>query len=359
MTRAALLISVGLLVLTAACSSVSGSPAADPHIALLLPESKTARYEAHDRPAFMQRIRDRCPECEFTYANANQSSERQLAQAEAAITNGIDVLVLGPVDSVAAAAIVRSAQSAGIPVVTYDRHVVGALADFHVTVDNQRVGELQAEGLLEAVDEAEPSDDGVLVLLHGSPTDDNAGQFKAGAIRVLRDADVELGPSFDIADWSPDQAQEQMERALASLGRDRVLGVYAANDAMAGAAVAAMKAAGLTGDLPPVTGQDAELSAVQRILAGEQHMTVYKPIREQARIAADVALDFARGGAPSGALTTTLVGGGDEQVPAHILEPTAVTRRTVGETVMADGFWDVNEVCVGRFAAACDAAGIR
>ena len=359
MRLATLLTVATALTLAAGCSPVDGSAAQDAHVALLLPESKTARYEAHDRPAFTERILDRCPGCHTTYANANQSSERQLAQAEAAITNGIDVLVLDPVDSVSATAIVRAARGSGVPVITYDRQVLGAQADFHVTVDNERVGELQAEELLEAVDAARSPDDGVIVLLHGSPTDDNAEQFKAGATRVLREADVALGPAFDIADWSPDQAQDQMERALASLGRDRVLGVYAANDAMAGAAVAAMKAAGLADSLPPVTGQDAELSAVQRILVGEQHMTVYKPIREQAEIAADVALAFARGGEPPEALVTTAVDSDEGPVPAHILEPTAVTRAALAETVIADGFWTVDEVCAGRFATACDSAGIQ
>lgn len=355
---AALAALAATMLLATACSSVSGSPASDPHVALLLPESKTARYEAHDRPAFIERIRDRCPDCHTTYANANQSSERQLAQAEAAITNGIDVLVLDPVDSVSAAAIVRAARGSDVPVITYDRQVVGALADFHVTVDNERVGELQAEKLVEAVGDTEGPDDGVVVLLHGSPTDDNAAQFKAGAEAVLDESGIPLGPSFDIAEWSPDQAQEQMERALATLGPGRVLGVYAANDAMAGAAVAAMKSAGLSGRLPPTTGQDAELSAVRRILAGEQHMTVYKPIREQAEIAADVALAFARGGEVPTELATTSLRSDGGQVPAHVLEPTAVMGPTVAATVIADGFWDADEICAGRFAAACETAGL-
>ena len=350
----------GALLLAAACAPNSGTEAAgDPHVALLLPESKTARYEAHDRPAFIDRVADRCPACETTYANANQSSQRQLAQAEAAITNGIDVLVLDPVNSVSATAIVTAAHEADVAVVTYDRHVIGASADFHVTVDNERVGELQARALLAAVDaEGDDADDDVIVQIHGSPTDDNASQFKSGAQRVLTDADVTPGPSFDTPDWSPDQAQEQMERALAGLGHDRIAGVYAANDAMAGAAIATMKAAGLSGDLPPTTGQDAELSAIQRILVGEQHMTVYKPIREQAEVAADVALALARGQAPPDHLVTTTLET-DGGTPAHILEPTVVTRDTIADTVLSDGFWSVEDVCAPPFQDACEEAGIR
>jgi D-xylose transport system substrate-binding protein len=325
-------------------------------IAFLLPESKTARYESHDRPAFEERIAELCPTCETLYGNANQDAARQQAQAEAAITNGADVLVLDPVDSVAAAVIANQARAAGLPVIAYDRLVLDAPIDFHLTSDNERVGELQAQSLVAAV--RAQGRDGDIVMLNGAPTDDNAGQFKAGAHRIFDAAAVTVGAEFDVPDWSPDQAQERMERAVAALGRNRIVGVYAANDGMAAGAIAAMRAAGLD-PLPPVTGQDAELAAIQRILLGEQHMTVYKFVRRQAEVAAEMALTLARGEDLPADVVTTHVDNGAGLVPTLELEPIAVTADTIRATVVAEGYWSVAEICEPRIRAACDAVGLR
>lgn len=349
-TIATTAVAVSLSALAASCA---GDPGSERQIALLLPESKTARYESHDRPAFVDRVGELCDECETLASNAGQSASRQQAQAEAAITNGADVLVLDPVDSTSAAVIVRHAERSGVSVITYDRLVLDAPVAFHVTFDNERVGAMQAEALLDAIGDA---GDGVLVVLNGSPTDDNAAQFRSGASTVFDTAGVEIGVEADIPDWSPDQAQEAMERALTTLGRDRIAGVYAANDGIASGAIAAMKAAGLD-PLPPVTGQDAELAAVHRILAGEQHMTVYKAVRTQARAAAELAVSLARSGETPDGVRTTWVDNGFGRIPALQLEPLLVTRDTIATTVVADGFWSVADVCDG-FEAECAAAGL-
>jgi D-xylose transport system substrate-binding protein len=347
-------LAVALASLAAACGVID--EAAGHRIALLLPENKTARYESHDRPAFAERVRELCEDCETLTSNAGQDASRQQAQAEAAITNGADVLVLDPVDSTAAVAIVRRADAVGIPVISYDRLVLDAPVTFHVTFDNERVGALQAQVLLDAV--GERRDDGVLVVLNGSPTDDNAAHFRRGASDVLRAGDVTIGAEADVPDWSPDKAQEAMERALATLGRDRVVGVYAANDGIAAGAIAAMKAAGLD-PLPPVTGQDAELAAVRRVLAGEQYMTVYKAVRAEARVAAELAVSLARTGeVPAGIRSrSTTVDNGYDRIPTLMLEPRAMTRDTIDSTVVEDGFWSVAEICQD-LQAECAAAGL-
>lgn len=349
------------LALTAsACGLVTGGDDGDTfRIAFLLPENKTARYESHDRPAFVERVGEVCPECETIVSNADQDAAQQQAQAEAAITNGADVLVLDPVDSRAASVIARHADAAGIPVVSYDRLVFDAPVDFHVTFDNEQVGRLQASVLLDAVAARGTSSidgAGSLVVLNGSPTDANAAQFRQGARMVFEAGGAPIGAEVDIPDWSPDQAQEAMERALATLGRDQVAGVYAANDGVAGGAIAAMKAAGLD-PLPPVTGQDAELAAVRRILTGEQYMTVYKAVRTQAESAADLAVSLARTGEAPDGLRNSWVDNGYAEIPALMLEPVAVTRETIAGTVVADGFWSVDEICDG-LAAQCAAAGL-
>ncbi|WP_116952557.1 sugar ABC transporter substrate-binding protein [Jiangella endophytica] len=335
-----------------ACGSADAGGSGELQIALLLPENKTARYESHDRPAFVDRVHEVCSECETLVSNADQDAAHQQAQAEAALTNGADVLVLDPVDSRSASVIVRQAHAAGVPVVSYDRLVLDAPVDFHVTFDNEQVGQLQAEVLLAAVGDTA----GELVVLNGSPTDDNSALFRRGAHSILDAAGVAVGAEVDVPDWSPDQAQEAMERALTTLGRDRVAGVYAANDGMAGGAIAAMKAAGLD-PLPPVTGQDAELAAVRRILTGEQYMTVYKAVRTQARMAADIAVSLARTGEPPGGLRTSWVDNGHGRIPALMLEPVAVTRDTIAATVVADGFWSADEICEG-LEQQCAAAGL-
>jgi D-xylose transport system substrate-binding protein len=340
--------SAALVLLAAAtatgCAGSSGTAGEAYRIALLLPESKTARYESHDRPAFEQRVRELCPDCRAMISNAGQDASRQQAQAEAAITNGADVLVLDPVDSVAAAVIVRHADAVGVPVITYDRLVLDAPVTFHITFDNERVGALQAQVLVDAI--GPRRDDGVVVVLNGSPTDHNAAQFRRGASFVFDASQVTIGAEVDVPDWSPDKAQEAMEQALAALGKDRVVGVYAANDGMAGGAIAAMKAVGMD-PLPPVTGQDAELAAVRRILAGEQHMTVYKAVRTQARVAAELAVKLARTGEIGPGVRTNWVDNGHRRIPALTLQPRAVTRETIAATVIADGFWPIDEICAG------------
>lgn len=353
LTAAVLPVVLALAVLASACGVVASGDGDGYRIAFLLPENKTARYESHDRPAFVERVGELCPECETIVSNADQDAAHQQAQAEAAITNGADVLVLDPVDSRAASVIARHADAAGIPVVSYDRLVLDAPVDFHVTFDNEQVGRLQASVLLDAIAGAGM---GSVVVLNGSPTDDNSAQFRQGARMVFDAGGVTIGSEADIPDWSPDQAQEAMERALATLGRDQVAGVYAANDGMAGGAIAAMKAAGLD-PLPPVTGQDAELAAVRRILTGEQYMTVYKAVRTQARSAADLAVSLARTGEPPEGLRNSWVDNGYAEIPALMLEPVAVTRETIAGTVVADGFWSVDEICDG-LAPQCAAAGL-
>jgi D-xylose transport system substrate-binding protein len=351
--RAALLVAAAVAALgLVGCGLGDDGGAATYRIALLLPESKTARYESHDRPAFVERVKELCPECETLVSNAGQDAARQQAQAEASITNGADVMVLDPVDSAAAAVIVRHAEAAGVPVITYDRLVLDVPLAFHVTFDNVRVGALQAQVLVDAV--GDRRDDGVLVVLNGSPTDDNAAQFRRGASFVLDDSDVTIGVEVDVPDWSPDKAQEAMERALATLGRDQIVGVYAANDGMAAGAIAAMKAAGID-PLPPVTGQDAELAAVRRVLTGEQYMTVYKAVRREARTAAELAVSLAETGEIPADIGSTWVDNGYGRIPALMLEPRAVTRETIGSTVAADGFWPLAEICRGLEHECADA----
>ncbi len=321
-------------------------------IALLLPESSTTRYERHDRPIFESAVNDECPDCEILYSNADQDASRQQQQAEAAITNGAEVLVLDPVDAESASVIVDRANQSDIPVLSYDRLVQNADLDAYVSFDNERVGELQGQWMVDNVEEG-----GNIVMINGAPTDPNAALFKSGAHSVIDSSDLSVGVEYDTPDWSPEEAQSQMDQAITRLGADNIDGVYAANDGTSGGAIAAMRAGGVD-PLPPTTGQDAELEAVQRVLDGTQGMTVYKAIREEATTAAEVAVSLLENGELPQDLQTTGQDNGREDVPSVLLDPVVVTAENVQDTIIADEFYRVDEICTADFEDACREAGI-
>lgn len=335
--------------------ATDGGGEASGTIALLLPESQTARYETQDRPLFEAKVAELCPDCEVLYSNADQDAAKQLSQAEAALTNGAEVLVLDPVDGEAAGAIVAQAAAQDVPVISYDRLILDSEVDLYISFDNEKVGELQATALLDKL-EADGVTSGDLVMINGSPTDNNATLFKAGAHSVIDASDFTVAAESDTVEWEPSNAQSDMDGHITTVGADNIVGVYAANDGTAGGAIAAMKAAGID-PLPPITGQDAEVAAIQRILAGEQYMTVYKAIKQEAEAAAEAAVALLRGEEPAGVDDT--VDNGAIDVPSILLEPVPVTAENVADTVIADGFWTVEDICTGDFADACAAAGIE
>lgn len=327
-------------------------------IALLLPETKTARYESQDRPNFERKLRELCSDCEIIYSNADQDAAKQQQQAEAALTKGADVLVLDPVDAASAGAIVSRAKQSKVPVISYDRLITDADVDYYISFDNEKVGQLQGQSLLDKLTK-DGNEDGTIVMINGAPTDNNAKLFKQGAHSVIDESGLNVGREFDTPDWSPDKAQQEMEQAITALGKDGFAGVYAANDGTGGGAIAAMKSAGIDPSTRPVTGQDAELAAIQRILTGEQYMTVYKAIKPEAEAAATLAVALARGEDPPAGLVNDQVDNGQEQVPSVLLQPVAVTIDNIQDTVIKDGFWKASEVCSGRYASACQDAGVQ
>lgn len=323
-------------------------------IGLLLPETKTTRYEAQDRPLFTDKVKALCADCKVEYQNADQSADKQLSQADALLTNGAKVLVLDPVDSAAAATIVAHAKAQNVPVISYDRLVKNAEVDYYISFDNEQVGRLQGQALLKKLTDDGTLSKGEVVMINGSPTDNNATLFKKGAHSVL-DGKATITKEYDTADWSNDKAQQEMEQAITALGKDKIVGVYAANDGEAGGAIAALKAAGLS-KLPPVTGQDAEVAGIQRIIAGEQYMTVYKAIKPEAEGAAELAVALIQGTTPPATQGTT--NNGTKDVPSILLTPVSVTKDNLKTTVFADNFVTKEEVCTAAYAAACTAAGI-
>jgi D-xylose transport system substrate-binding protein len=334
----------------------TSSSAKPTKVALLLPETKTARYEARDRPTFAAALKKDCPSCELIYSNADQDAAKQQTQAEAALTNGAKVLVLDPVDSDAAAAIVTRANQSHVPVISYDRLVNNADVDYVVKFDNVKQGAVQAEALVKKLGDT-GARSGPIVMINGSPTDANAKPLKNGAHSVIGKSGVKIAKEYDTPDWSPDKAQAEMEQALTALGKDRVKGVLVANDGMASGAIAALKSNGVK-PIPPVTGLDAELAAVQRILRGDQYMTVYLDVEKEARTAAGLAAMLAQGKAvPPGTVSGSL-NNGRKDVPGALLDPTPVTVNDIQPVLIKSGYLNAGELCTGDLKAKCAAAGI-
>lgn len=348
----------GLVALSLVVAGCGGSSGEGGKIALLLPESKTSRYEAHDRPEFEAKVEELCEDCEIIYSNANQNAAQQQSQAEAALTQGAEVMVLDAVDATSASAMVQKAKQQEVPVISYDRLILGAPVDYYISFDNEKVGELQGETLSEKLGE-EGSPNGPIVMINGSPTDNNATLFKKGARSVFDSEGVKIAKEYDTPDWSPDKAQNEMEQAITALGKNGFAATYAANDGTAGGAIAAMKSAGITPESKPTTGQDAELEAIQRILAGTQFMTVYKAIEPEANTAAEMAVALVEGEEVPSGLVNGEVNNEMEDVPSVLLEPVAVTKDNIDETIVADEFWTASEICTSAYEKACEEAGIE
>ncbi|MDY0910988.1 sugar ABC transporter substrate-binding protein [Microbacterium sp. CFBP9034] len=330
-----------------ACTGPGAASGTDGTVALLLPDAKTARYETFDRPFFEARMTE-LGDYRVLYSNADQDAQKQQQQAESALAAGAGVLVLDPVDVQAAITIVAAANAQDVPVISYDRLVAGGDLAYYVSFDNEKVGELQAEAFAEEL-EARGHGRGGILMVNGSPTDSNATSFAEGAHRVLDATDLDVLAEFATPDWSPDKAQTWVAGQIAQFGDD-IVGVYAANDGTASGAIAAFKAANAE-EHPVVTGQDAELSAIQRILTGDQYMTVYKAIQPQAELAAEVAVALLNGDEVTAPMEI-------DGTPTTLLDPVAVTVDNIVETVVADGFWTIEDICTPAYADACAAAGI-
>jgi D-xylose transport system substrate-binding protein len=346
---------LAIALVAAGCGGSSDSGGTK--IALLLPENETPRYETNDRPNFEESVEELCSDCDVIYSNAGGDAQKQQSQAEAALTQGAEVLVVDPMDSKSAAAIAEKAQAQDVPVLSYDRLIENGEIDAYVSFDNEKVGELQAETLAKKLKE-DGSASGPIIMINGDPADPNAALFKKGAHNGFDAAGVTVAKEYDTPGWSAENAQREAQQAITALGNDGFAGIYAANDDTGGGAIAALKGAGLNPEEIPVTGQDATVAGLQRILAGQQYMTVYKQIPPQAKVSAEIALALAEGKEVPQGKVTEEVNNGKVDVPAVLLEPIAVIKDNVKSTVVADEFVTAAELCTGSYAAACKEAGI-
>lgn len=343
-------VTLAMATVLAACGQVeSGSGKS---IGLLLPEKTTARYEAFDRPAMEAKVKELCSECGFEYANAEDDATQQKQQFDAMLEKDVDVIVLDPVDATTTASWVEEADKQGVPVIAYDRLAQGDIVAY-VSYDNFRVGHLQGTAVLEAL--GDEADNARVVMINGSPSDPNSADFKAGAHEAL-DKEVTVVFEEDIEGWDPKVAARNMTTAIKSLGPNGFDAVYSANDGMAAGVISALDSANIT-DVP-VGGQDAELAGLQRIVAGEQAFTVYKPLVPLAETAAEIAVrlindKFFQILAPHLVNSPT-----HEDIPSAQLEPVTVTAENLGDTVVEDGFYSVDEICTEDYAKECAELGL-
>jgi D-xylose transport system substrate-binding protein len=366
---------LGLAVIAAACSSTPGGSAgasagasggtASGSVGLFLPEKQTARYEAKDKPLFEAQFTKVCPGVKLNYYNAGGSDATQQQQADAAIAAGDKVFVFDPNDAKAGGAIATSAQAKGIKVISYDRLLLGgSKPDLYVEFDSNAVGKLQGQALLDkltAMGKTTPK----LLWINGSPKDNNATLFKAGAHSVL-DGKVTIAKEDAMANWKPEEAQAITEAAIASLGKTGFDGVYVANDGGAGGVIAALKAGGVDPKTTPVTGQDAELAAIQRIVIGDQFMTVYKPIKALAEASADAACSMIQGKTVDTSKFNAKENNGTIDVTTQVIPVVPVTidgaiagTKSIIDSVIADGFYTAAEICTADYTAACTTANIK
>lgn len=328
-------------------------------VGLLLPEAETARYEKFDHPIIKKQVKKLTSgKGKFVYANAGGDAAKQSGQLDKMVADKVDAILVSAVDAKKIAPSVKKAKEADIPVIAYDRLAEGPVSGY-VAFDNELVGQVQGQALLKALGGGEASKNSKVVMINGSPTDPNAAVFKEGALSQLQNQ-VDIAKSYDTDGWKPKTAGAHMKDAITAIGKDNIAAVYSANDGMAGGAITALKAAGLT-DLPPVTGQDAELPAVQRVVTGEQYMSVYKPYPEEAVGAAEMAVRISQGrmveydalGGDRSENATT------KNIPSLLVSVRPLTRDTIKSTVIKDGIYTAKEICTAAYKAACAANGLK
>ncbi|MGJ5853962.1 MULTISPECIES: sugar ABC transporter substrate-binding protein [Streptomyces] len=331
----------------------SDSGSGNKTIGLLLPDNVTARYEKFDRPYFEDKVKELCSDCKVEYANAAADPTKQAQQMSTMVTKGVKVIVVSAQDSAAIKSSIQSAVDKGVKVVAYDRLAQGPVSAY-VSFDNVKVGELQGQALLDALgDKATPK--AKVVMINGDDADPNAGQFKEGAHKAL-DGKVDIAYEQSGL-WKDTVAAQKMSAAITQLGAKNIAGVYAANDGMAGGIANTLKGAKISGI--PLTGQDAELAAIQRLVAGTQSSTVYKAYKPEADTAAELAVNLLNGKDIKSLADTEVTSGSGDKVQAKLLVPVSVTKENIKDTVVKDGLYTVADICTPEYAKACKSAGLE
>jgi D-xylose transport system substrate-binding protein len=330
--------------------SGSKDKAAQAKVGVILPDTESSvRWETADRPALEAAFKD--AGVKYDIQNAQNDADKMAQIADSMIASGVTVLAIVNLDNASGAAIEEKAKNQGIATIDYDRLTLGGSASYYVSFDNEKVGQLQGEGLQNCLGKDKKAN---IVYLDGSPDDSNATAFSKGAHSVLdTNTNFKKVAEQAVPKWDNEQAGKIFEQMFTQ-NKGKIDGVLAANDGLGGAAISILDKNGVAGKVP-VTGQDATVQGLQDILAGTQCMSVYKSAKQEAGALADLAIGLTKGekGETNGTVKDT---DGNRDVPAILLDPVAVTKDNV-KAVIDDGGQKAAEVCKG-FEKQCTAAGI-
>jgi D-xylose transport system substrate-binding protein len=333
-------------------SSSSGGGSSAGTVGVLLPDTKSSvRWETVDRPLLQKDLTAGGAKAIIDNAQGDKSTQQQ--QAEQMLTNGAKVLLLVNLDSGSGAAIAAEAKAKGAKVIDYDRLTLNGDSDYYVSFDNVQVGKLQGQGLVKCLGNLNGQK---IAELNGSPTDNNATLFKQGYDSVLnplyKSGKLKKVADQSVPDWDNQKALTIYEQMLQA-NNNAIQGVDAANDGLANSVISAQKAR----KLPqiPVTGQDATLQGIQNILNGDQCMTVYKAIAKEASAASKIALDLLKHQTPS---VNSKINNGKKTIPAQFETPVPVFKNTIKKYLGNIDFPKASDICAGKVAAKCKAAGV-
>ena len=346
---------------TGSSSASAPAPAAggaSGKVGVILPETATsARWEAFDKPMLQAALT--AQGFEVDVQNAQGDNQKFATLADGFISSGVKVLVIAPGDPAVGAAVEAKAKTAGIPVIDYDRPSLGGSADYYVSFDNEKVGQLQGQAMADAL-KSKPG--AGVVQIEGAPTDNNATLFTQGQDSVLEPlftaGTLKRIQKQPINDWDNQLGGTTFEQIFTANG-GKVDGVVAANDGLAGAVITILKKNGLNGKVP-VTGQDATADGLMAVMRGEQYMTVFKPIKEEAEATAKLAAVLAKGdtaGADAIATAKLRDPKGNRDIKSVLLTPTTILEKDV-KTVVTQGYVKAAEICGGDLAAKCTSLGI-
>jgi D-xylose transport system substrate-binding protein len=327
-------------------------------VGVILPETaSSARWEGFDKPMLEAALR--AEGLDPHIENAQGDVQKFATLADGMINDGVKVLIIASINSELGGTVAQKANAQGIPTIDYDRLNLGGSSDYYVSFDNVKVGELQGQGLADALKDKKGAK---VIEIEGAPTDNNATLFYNGQQNVLKplyeNGSLELLQSQPIDNWDNQKGGTTFEQIFTSKG-SKVDGVVAANDGLAGAVITVLKKYKLNGKVP-VTGQDATADGLKAILSGDQYMTVFKPIKEEAEATAKLAAALAKGDKAAADKIATDESDdptGKRKVKSVLLEPFLITKADV-KRVIDEGYVKAEEVCTGETQAACTELGI-
>jgi D-xylose transport system substrate-binding protein len=343
---------------SASSSAPAAAGGASGKVGVILPETaSSARWEAFDKPMLQAALTAQGFEADIQ--NAQGDAQKFTTLADGFISSGVKALIIAPSDPAVGAAVEAKAKGAGIPVIDYDRPSLGGSADYYVSFDNEQVGKLQGQGLADKLKDKPAAQ---VIQIEGAPTDNNATLFTNGQDSVLKplfaSGALKLVQKQPINDWDNQLGGTTFEQILQNNG-GKVDGVVAANDGLAGAVITILKKNGLNGKVP-VTGQDATADGLMAIMRGDQYLTIFKPIKEEAEATAKLAAALVKGDtAGADAIATGKLHDpkNNRDIKSVLLTPTLILEKDI-KTVVTQGYVKAAEICGGDLAAKCSSLGI-